>query len=90
MHATRPLLEQTDFPPIKRGHLDTLQVNVEAFYWDYEDQQTRCRSTWAIAATSSVCIAMSMRVRNAANQWTGTRLTASSGFLKPVGYRRWI
>lgn len=28
MHATLPLLEQTDFPPIRRGRLDTLQVNL--------------------------------------------------------------
>ncbi len=28
MHATLPLLEQTDFPAIKRGKLDTLQVNL--------------------------------------------------------------
>ena len=28
MHATLPLLEQTDFPPISRGRLDTLQVNL--------------------------------------------------------------
>ena len=28
MHATLPRLEQTDFPPIKRGELETLQVNL--------------------------------------------------------------
>src|SRR3990172_2986860 len=28
MHATLPLLEMTDFPPIKRGRLDTLQLNL--------------------------------------------------------------
>jgi len=28
MRATLPLLEQTDFPPLKRGRLDTLQVNL--------------------------------------------------------------
>lgn len=28
MHATLPLLEQSDFPAIKRGKLDTLQVNL--------------------------------------------------------------
>ena len=28
MHATRPLLIDTDFPAIKRGKLDTLQVNL--------------------------------------------------------------
>ena len=28
MHATRPLLEATDFPPIKRRKVDTLQVNL--------------------------------------------------------------
>jgi len=28
MHATLPLLEETDFPAIKRGKLDTLQVNL--------------------------------------------------------------
>ena len=28
MHATLPLLEVTDFPQIKRGHLDILQVNL--------------------------------------------------------------
>lgn len=28
MHATLPLLEVTDFPPIKRTQLDTLQVNL--------------------------------------------------------------
>lgn len=28
MHATRPLLEVTDFPAIVRGHLQTLQVNL--------------------------------------------------------------
>jgi radical SAM/Cys-rich protein len=28
MHATLPLLEQTDFPAIQRGKLDTLQVNL--------------------------------------------------------------
>lgn len=28
MHATLPLLEVTDFPPIKRARLDTLQVNL--------------------------------------------------------------
>ena len=28
MHATLPLLQDTDFPPIKRGTLTTLQVNV--------------------------------------------------------------
>lgn len=28
MHATLPLLEQTDFPAIKRGKLQTLQVNL--------------------------------------------------------------
>lgn len=28
MHATLPLLEQTEFPTIKRGQLDTLQVNL--------------------------------------------------------------
>ncbi|ALP51836.1 radical SAM protein [Candidatus Tenderia electrophaga] len=28
MHATLPLLEQTDFPAIKRGTLETLQVNL--------------------------------------------------------------
>lgn len=28
MHATLPLLKQTDFPPIRRGKLDTLQVNL--------------------------------------------------------------
>ena len=28
MHATLPLLQDTDFPPIKRGKLTTLQVNV--------------------------------------------------------------
>ena len=28
MHATLPLLEQTDFPPIRRATLDTLQVNM--------------------------------------------------------------
>ena len=28
MHATLPLLEHTDFPPISRGRLETLQVNL--------------------------------------------------------------
>ena len=28
MHATAPLLERSDFPPIRRAALDTLQVNV--------------------------------------------------------------
>ena len=28
MHATLPLLEVTDFPAIKRGKLDTLQINL--------------------------------------------------------------
>jgi len=28
MHATLPLLEATDFPPVKRGRLATLQVNL--------------------------------------------------------------
>jgi radical SAM/Cys-rich protein len=28
MHATLPLLEATDFPPLKRGELQTLQVNL--------------------------------------------------------------
>jgi len=28
MHATLPLLEQTDFPAIQRTKLDTLQVNL--------------------------------------------------------------
>lgn len=28
MHATRPLLESTDFPPLRRTRVDTLQVNV--------------------------------------------------------------
>jgi radical SAM/Cys-rich protein len=28
MHATLPLLEMTDFPPVTRGKLDTLQVNL--------------------------------------------------------------
>jgi radical SAM/Cys-rich protein len=28
MHATLPLLAATDFPPLKRGRLETLQVNV--------------------------------------------------------------
>ena len=28
MHATLPLLEMTDFPPIKRARLDTVQVNL--------------------------------------------------------------
>src|SRR4029077_12914672 len=28
MHATLPLLAQTDFPALRRRHLDTLQVNV--------------------------------------------------------------
>ena len=28
MHATLPYLEQTDFPSIKRGQLETLQVNL--------------------------------------------------------------
>ncbi len=28
MHATLPLLEQTDFPQINRSHLETLQVNL--------------------------------------------------------------
>lgn len=28
MHATLPMLEQTDFPAIKRGQLETLQVNL--------------------------------------------------------------
>jgi len=28
MHATRPLLQETDFPPIRRGKLETLQVNL--------------------------------------------------------------
>ena len=28
MHATLPLMENTDFPAIRRGRLDTLQVNV--------------------------------------------------------------
>lgn len=28
MHATLPLLEQTDFPALSRGRLDTLQVNL--------------------------------------------------------------
>jgi radical SAM/Cys-rich protein len=28
MHATLPLLTQTDFPPLRRRHLETLQVNV--------------------------------------------------------------
>lgn len=28
MHATLPLLQDTDFPPIKRGKLDTVQVNL--------------------------------------------------------------
>ncbi len=28
MHATLPLLQQTDFPPVRRGELETLQVNL--------------------------------------------------------------
>lgn len=28
MHATLPYLQQTDFPAIKRGQLETLQVNL--------------------------------------------------------------
>ena len=28
MHATLPLLEATDFPPLRRGELDVLQVNL--------------------------------------------------------------
>ncbi|HED19721.1 MAG TPA: radical SAM protein, partial [Gammaproteobacteria bacterium] len=28
MHATLPLLEHTDFPPLKRGRLEILQVNL--------------------------------------------------------------
>jgi radical SAM/Cys-rich protein len=28
MHATLPLIETTDFPAIRRGHLETLQVNL--------------------------------------------------------------
>src|SRR5689334_14796646 len=28
MHATLPLMENTDFPALRRGRLDTLQVNV--------------------------------------------------------------
>src|SRR5215475_9144578 len=28
MHATLPLLLDTDFPPLRRARLDTLQVNV--------------------------------------------------------------
>ncbi len=28
MHNTLPLLEVTDFPPIRRGRLETLQVNL--------------------------------------------------------------
>jgi radical SAM/Cys-rich protein len=28
MHATLPLLLNTDFPPLRRGHLETLQVNL--------------------------------------------------------------
>jgi len=28
MHATLPLLQHTDFPPIRRGRLETLQVNL--------------------------------------------------------------
>jgi radical SAM/Cys-rich protein len=28
MHATLPLLQATDFPPVRRGQLDTLQVNL--------------------------------------------------------------
>ncbi|HHJ81270.1 MAG TPA: radical SAM protein, partial [Candidatus Tenderia electrophaga] len=28
MHATLPLLEQTDFPAIRRGKLETLQINL--------------------------------------------------------------
>ena len=28
MHATLPLLERTDFPPIARGRVEVLQVNV--------------------------------------------------------------
>ena len=28
MHATLPLLKATDFPPLARGKLDTLQVNL--------------------------------------------------------------
>ena len=28
MHATLPLLQDTDFPPLKRGRLETLQVNL--------------------------------------------------------------
>ncbi len=28
MHATLPLLETPDFPPLTRGHLETLQVNI--------------------------------------------------------------
>jgi len=28
MHATLPLLETTDFPPIRRSRLQTLQVNL--------------------------------------------------------------
>lgn len=28
MHATLPLLQSTDFPPLRRGRLETLQVNV--------------------------------------------------------------
>ncbi|MFP5506358.1 MAG: arsenosugar biosynthesis radical SAM (seleno)protein ArsS [Gammaproteobacteria bacterium] len=28
MHATLPLLKQTDFPPLRRGRLTTLQINV--------------------------------------------------------------
>src|SRR6059036_421724 len=28
MHATLPLLARTDFPPLKRAHLSTLQVNL--------------------------------------------------------------
>ena len=28
MHATLPLLAKTDFPPIRRRNLETLQVNL--------------------------------------------------------------
>ncbi len=28
MHSTKPLLEETDFPPVLRGSLETLQVNL--------------------------------------------------------------
>src|SRR4026208_1354542 len=28
MHATLPRLSHTDFPPIRRGRIDTLQVNL--------------------------------------------------------------